>query len=224
MVFRLFATLVVPLGLGSCFKSAAPESGDTRPGDSNETERSSLGQTTDSAPSSTEPESTDRSTTSVRVPVNHRPEAETCDSVRDVEEPSSTSEWDACSAHADCTEGENGRCTPSREGYYCTYDECFDDGDCDDKMVCECGGGILENRCLREGNCRVDADCGPDGFCSPTLGSCGSYGGIVGYYCHTPDDECLDDSNCGDTEYGMPYCAYNMVSGRWTCSDVHCVG
>jgi hypothetical protein len=66
------------------------------------------------------------------------------------------------------------------------------------------------------GNCRVDADCGSNGYCSPSPSKNGC-GGIPvgGYYCHTRDDECVDDSDCVST--GISGCAYSTTSNRWTC-------
>ena len=161
-----------------------------------------------------------------RIPEAHRAKSEICDSVREVPEPTYQHEYNECTAHADCKEGENGRCEIGNwwDDYLkCTYDLCFKDGDCEAGKICQCGGDAA-NRCYAEGNCRTDADCGRNGYCSPTLGSCGHYSGPVGYYCHTPDDECVNDADCADQfEYGG-YCAYNKVSGHWSCSDAECDG
>jgi len=160
----------------------------------------------------------------VRVPLRHRAVAEACDRER----PPGNVNNDVgaqCSADEDCTDGENGRCIQHRETL-CTYDGCFDDGACDG-FACECEGGwgSDHNICLRQGNCLVDADCGEGGYCSPSLGDCGDYGGTVGYFCHTPQDECIDDADCG----GMPgsggsYCRFNPAVGHWSCDDSQCVG
>jgi hypothetical protein len=48
----------------------------------------------------------------------------------------------------------------------------------------------------------VDSDCA-SGYCSPSVGSLGTFYGIQGYYCHTPKDTCSNDSDCG----GGGYCA-----------------
>jgi hypothetical protein len=34
-----------------------------------------------------------------------------------------------------------------------------------------------------------------------------------GYFCHTKDDDCIDDSDCGDGT-----CNYDKFEGRWSCS------
>lgn len=159
------------------------------------------------------------------VPDQHRPVAEVCDDVRNPPEPYWEPSFDAneCTVHADCVNGINGRCFTSRAMNICTYDTCFSDSDCGE-TVCLCGGDDV-NKCLI-GNCQVDADCGPKGYCSPSLGSCGNYGGISGYYCHTPEDECINDSECESESgaRGSPYCAFNLVAGKWMCSSTHCVG
>jgi hypothetical protein len=132
-----------------------------------------------------------------------------------------------CHAHADCTAGQNGRCSGNgHDGWHCTYDQCFADADCSGtaaSSVCACEGGFRSdnNVCLRDGNCRTDADCGSGGYCSPSLGSCGNYAKAVGYFCHTPQDECVNDSDCGG---GPWYCAYSPLVGHWKCSNAHCVG
>ncbi|HKU40744.1 MAG TPA: hypothetical protein VJR89_21435, partial [Polyangiales bacterium] len=77
------------------------------------------------------------------------------------------------------------------------------------------------NRCLA-GNCRVDADCGQSGYCSPSFGSCGSLDGVVAYYCHTCQDECIDDEDCSrlQGECASPsstpafFCAYVPRTSR----------
>jgi hypothetical protein len=63
------------------------------------------------------------------------------------------------------------------------------------------------------GNCQADSDCGDDGFCSPTLGSCGNYMGVVGYYCHTCEDECVNDWDCGRGAG----CVYSQEVEHWVC-------
>lgn len=161
----------------------------------------------------------------VRRPAKHRARAEACD--RERPRPDLPSDidptWSDCASHDDCTEGDNGRCTAGRDGYHCSYDRCFADADCDG--VCECGGdwGSDGNAC-KAGNCATDGDCGPEGFCSPSWGDCGDYGGVVGYYCHTCDDECIDDTDCGDGTWGSGYCAYSPLMDRWVCQDSWCAG
>ena len=128
-----------------------------------------------------------------------------------------------CSSDAQCTDatkGSNGRCTQSRITD-CTYDGCFADADCGGS-VCQCGvaGGTQRagHSCVK-GNCRVDAECGTGGYCSPTFDfGCGSFSGIVGYYCHSAKDGCRNDSDCsgsGPKGQGDGYCAYNPTVAQW---------
>jgi hypothetical protein len=164
-----------------------------------------------------------------RAPAEHRSAGSTCDHERgpgSTPEPAGGPPAD-CTTDADCTTGENGRCTGNtHDGWRCTYDSCFADSDCADAAAaCECEGGFRSdhNVCL-PGNCRTDGDCAT-GYCSPTFGSCGDYTGTVGYFCHTCEDECLDDADCGgDGSWGAPYCMFEPTLGRWTCSSSHCAG
>jgi hypothetical protein len=93
---------------------------------------------------------------------------------------------DACASDSDCTAGPNGRCI-GLEGngdgpLTCTYDECFRDSDCDGG-ACACrpsASSAAANFCFTSGNCTIDSDCGPGGWCSPSLVgmgfcTCGSY-------------------------------------------------
>jgi hypothetical protein len=132
----------------------------------------------------------------------------------------------ACHSNSECTEGRNGRCDGNpHDGYRCTYDQCYADSECGGG-VCACNGAsrATNNVCL-PGGCRVDADCGASGYCSPTLGSCGHYGKNVAYYCHTADDECVDDDDCSANASGQKgYCAYEKSIGHWKCSTSECAG
>jgi hypothetical protein len=72
------------------------------------------------------------------------------------------------------------------------------------------------------GNCRVDADCGAGGYCSPSslTFTCGD--GLAGYYCHTKADLCIDDSDCTvmPTIAAIPGCVYSTTDSRWECNDL----
>ncbi len=133
-----------------------------------------------------------------------------------------------CAKDADCTAGNRGRCAMVgggrlRPSAQCVYDACMQDADCGPRSECACGTGpAAGNRCMA-GNCATDADCG-EGMCSPTLGSCGNYGGYVGNYCHTAADECTNDDECTATDRGNGYCAYSKETSNWRCSYGHCVG
>jgi hypothetical protein len=170
-----------------------------------------------------------------REPTKHRATATDCDHARPSNDPGAPTDPDAprvqCRAHTDCTAGENGRCVGNgHDGWGCTYDSCFADSDCaagtGESRVCACEGGSRSdnNVCLR-GNCRLDADCGEAGYCSPSFGDCGNFFGVVGYYCHTNTDECVNDADC--TQGGtlpQAYCAFMPTVGRWKCSNSNCVG
>lgn len=159
-------------------------------------------------------------------PLEHRPERITCDDLRETADLPISMPGD-CTAHEDCTQGRNGRCTPMLGGGACTYDECFEDADCGSQQVCRCDGGRFGNNACSIGDCAVDSDCGPGGWCSPTLSDCGKYFGIKGYYCRTAADECLNDSDCTEQAegwLGLPgYCAYSPEARHWVCRYTHCV-
>lgn len=92
------------------------------------------------------------------------------------------------------------------------------DTDCATGLTCACHGSPYThgagNTCV-PGNCRVDADCGSGGYCSPSDApmSCGALGG---YYCHTAADQCIDDTDCPSSQ-GPQVCAYSTSTGRWEC-------
>jgi hypothetical protein len=158
-----------------------------------------------------------------RSPEAHRPNALSCVGVYSPPEPPITVDPvnSNCARHADCTEGVNGRCVTSNVGraggvYYCEYDHCATDADCDPGKICYCTASISA-RCLNVGNCQTDADCGGGSYsyCSPSMSwDCGGYRPIDGYHCHTASDTCLDDSDCS----GMDYCNFDVYSGTWKCT------
>jgi hypothetical protein len=98
-------------------------------------------------------------------------------------------------------------------------------------------GGSLGSQ---DSNCRNDIDCGPGGSCSPSQNgvlcfcpstalcgpddqcmagntpvscACGDSCGH-GYFCHTPDDTCVDDSDCRNQDT----CNYDRLNKLWSCS------
>jgi hypothetical protein len=160
---------------------------------------------------------------SPRVPAVHRAQANSCVGVFAPAEPVDPNSGSSCKKHADCTQGKNGRCITDPVGmgraakmYYCAYDSCATDADCDPGKVCYCTAGDAAH-CFYAGNCRTDADCGggATSYCSPAYGNdCGGYHWYSSYYCHTTRDTCIDDSDCT----GKNFCDYNVVSGRWECT------
>jgi hypothetical protein len=134
-----------------------------------------------------------------------------------------------CHTDAECMNpdaGANGRCAifPAYNFPACSYDQCVIDSDCGDSGICSCRDpyGAGENLCVPS-NCSVDSDCGNGGFCSPTMEGCGAYVGTVGYYCHTAEDHCLDDSDC-DADAGFPHCVFDSPINRWICAPLDCTG
>ena len=147
-----------------------------------------------------------------------------------------------CQQDSDCTAGINGRCLQLRGCYMaCSYDECFRDSDCAGNVPCQCRDSASStdgNRCLINSNCRVDDDCGPAGYCSPSqLNGCirmctvpcdsetHCYAGTTevpcwcgqscgnGYFCHTANDTCTNDCEC---DVGDSACTHQPNAG-WAC-------
>jgi hypothetical protein len=136
-----------------------------------------------------------------------------------------------CVGDGDCAAGLNGRCLESVAACVtaCSYDECATDSDCPGNVPCSCRSSASDsapNACLSGSNCRIDADCGPGGYCSRgTLGDrCNGHPFICqlncgrGYFCHNSKDTCVDDTDC--TNSGL--CVYDLDSQSWTCSAGAC--
>jgi hypothetical protein len=122
-----------------------------------------------------------------------------------------------------CT-GLNAACCHDQANYaysQCAVDACATDSDCGPMNICVCvagTGACNRNYCL-EGNCRTDADCGTGLYCSPSR----NYPALCrsAYMCHTPDDECIDDSDCngGQSGVSLPYCAFDGTVMHWRCTS-----
>jgi hypothetical protein len=151
-----------------------------------------------------------------RVPTTHRPTAAACPVIR----PSSMTTCPFagqgrgdCTADSDCKAGADGKCSGMSLGTCsCTYDACFSDSDCTMGSVCACSGTYSGNTCVAS-NCKIDADCGVNGFCSPEIEHC--TGALLGYFCRTPKDKCTDDADCGDAAH----CARDSGTGVWGCQS-----
>jgi len=117
------------------------------------------------------------------VPLTHRPSGSACPQTRGTQASTAgcTCAADggacpcaACNTDSDCTKGPNGRCEASGPSTFkgCSYDQCFGDSDCMGGAPCECrasSASVVPNTCLGESNCAVDSDCGPGGYCSPSV-------------------------------------------------------
>ena len=161
-----------------------------------------------------------------------------------------------CLQDSDCTGGTDGRCLAFGGpacSYGCTYDECSSDADCTSNVPCACRASDSDwtaNTCATQSNCRIDTDCGPGGYCSPSMvGSvcqCASQAfcqpGEGGCYETAPDGTttqvaCFCTGNCGhgyfchtpkdscvddgDCAPGMT-CNYDLTSQSWMCSNDLC--
>jgi len=178
-----------------------------------------------------------------RTPVNHRSSDAQCSTPAAPGDcpgplPASISGSGGCTTDNDCTAGTNGRCITPGGGVrsaddpacVCTYDTCTQDTDCPNGQTCACRGCpyiYYEGNMCVGGNCRVDADCGASGYCSPSPISPAWCGDdlLAGYYCHTAGDLCIDDSDCTNTvgqsvTVGQPVCAYSTTDTRWECFSV----
>lgn len=155
------------------------------------------------------------------TPAKHRPSSSPCPSLRGPGALTAACDYDAgpavpCLHDSDCTAGINGRCLPAPPvacDTACSYDQCQQDSDCG-HVPCNCRGSATDsaaNVCLVGSDCQVDTDCGSGGYCSPSgmAGSCS-----IAYFCHTPGDKCMDDSDCPDAEG----CNFDPSVSFWSCS------
>jgi len=155
------------------------------------------------------------------VPKAHRVSASTCTVPRGMAtamDAGGNNPFATCNSDAECTMGKNGRCQSvyNSMACACNYDECTTDGDCAGG-TCECrtaDASRAPNRCLPRGDCATDADCGADGYCSPSLllgDTCNPLN--IAYYCHTQSDECVDDFQCSQGN-----CLYDHAKQHWRCN------
>jgi hypothetical protein len=157
------------------------------------------------------------------VPLYHRPNDSQCQTPAPAGDCHLSQGIGMCSNDSQCTAGTNGRCNESNGGALfcsCAYDTCQHDTDCPAGQLCVCHGSEFAtgdgNTCM-PGNCRVDSDCGPAGYCSPNHGVGGGCGNVTGYYCHTASDQCVNDSDC--TGQGLDVCAWSETDARWECQQ-----
>jgi hypothetical protein len=159
------------------------------------------------------------------VPRNHRADDAQCRTPRRAGTCSSgAGPGLTCSSDSDCTDGgADGRCLTNGggpAGCFCSYDGCQSDADCGASQVCACHGSPYlygGNTCMAS-TCRVDADCGVGGYCSPSQGP-NNCDDLVGYYCHTPDDACTNDTDC--IGGGNQACMWSTSDRRWKCMAIN---
>jgi hypothetical protein len=176
-----------------------------------------------------------------RVPTNHRASAAACPARgpgTQCSDASTPLPGLPCMQDSDCTAGINGRCfavpglVPPESGTgqgtllcstFCTYDQCLSDSDCSGHVPCACHFQTLAgnpNTCLPLSNCTVDSDCSPVAYCSFS-GVASQSSPPYGYFCHTPRDLCIEDSDCTVTlPGGSAYCGYDLAAGYWTCREI----
>lgn len=132
----------------------------------------------------------------------------------------------SCTTDADCV--QDGGYNPFRYCFQglCRVDQCLVDGDCSTGQACGCStqsGGTAAylfhtNLCV-PATCRVDADCGASGLCSPAIGDyCTS---LVGYHCRSAADTCRTDADCHSVMDGgitvLSSCRYAPDVHHWQC-------
>jgi hypothetical protein len=148
------------------------------------------------------------------VPEDHRPTDVPCP-------PSAPISATPCDAAADCPAVAHVACVAYDDAgaaRFCNADICHLDSDCADGGVCLCGSDptattlATSNVCLVPGNCRLDSDCVSTKvpYCSPSSVGCGT---TFSYYCHTPNDDCRNDTDCRDDQF----CQYDPGGPKWTC-------
>ncbi|MFI5300872.1 MAG: hypothetical protein ACHREM_22550 [Polyangiales bacterium] len=100
----------------------------------------------------------------------------------------------------------------------CSYDQCFADSDCPGSVACNCrasASDTVANICGTGSGCRIDSDCGACGYCSPSYVSGEICDGAKDqFFCHTPKDECIDDSDCSKSNGS---CNYDPTKGAFAC-------
>lgn len=155
------------------------------------------------------------------VPFAHRPAATACGVSPGGGGAISASSL-ACASDNDCRDAgtrfwwcTGGAC------YGDSLDECLTDTDCPTGQACACRPNYGGWNSCAPSNCRVDSDCGPMGFCSPSYSAYCS-AAVEGYFCRTVADTCETDSDCKDAGGSLPsgtspQCAYQPNLGYWTC-------
>jgi hypothetical protein len=166
-----------------------------------------------------------------RVPLNHHPAGTTCPLQRPAWTPTANCTSDAggglcsidgCFQDSDCTMGANGRCGSFGGPALldCSYDACFQDSDCDAGQPCLCrpsnvsGPASLPNVCAPIGNCSVDSDCGPSGYCSPSHVGPTACACVTHEACDEPDGSGVSDVSPPQPPPGVG--CWESDGGPWT--------
>jgi hypothetical protein len=154
----------------------------------------------------------------------HRPVAVACAATPGPATPPPDAAPVTCTTNTDCQ--PEGGAVFARfvcRGGACTADQCLTDDDCPVGQACGCANQVIGlgnrvNSCLPS-SCRIDADCGPTGLCSPAhSGHCGS---LSGYHCRKAADACQTNEDCpcaADAGPTLgPNCEYAPEVDRWQC-------
>ncbi len=181
--------------------------------------------------SSTSTTDNDASVTPPRTPVVHRAVATDCPTTRDAGMPQPIGQG-PCKVDGDCTQGTNGRCNFAlgSGGNTCSYDQCTTDTKCGAGVcLCRDPSSAGANVCVN-GNCRLDAQCAPFA-CSPSgvnidVGCrSGISSGQMGYFCHAPGDECVDNADCKASPNAPEQsCIFSVSKLHWVCVPTPCAG
>ncbi len=131
-----------------------------------------------------------------------------------------------CSQDTDCSDFPPGACH-NQFGYcLCRY-PCQTDDDCGPMGACACdtqyepslfesfqGGLYTFTNCV-SATCRSDEDCPGMYTCGLSPDYCG---GVEGFFCHGPADECQSNSEC-DINGEPGRCSYDEDEARWLCEE-----
>ena len=131
--------------------------------------------------------------------------------------------YDGCFGDPDCPAGQPCACrasaADSAANSCLTGGNCRTDGDCGPCGFCSPSLVGIFCGCTSEAFCKPDAGAcyvgdsrEPSGW-RPVPCSCGDSCGHA-YFCHTPRDTCVDDSDCT----GNSTCNFDLPSQTWTCS------
>jgi hypothetical protein len=130
----------------------------------------------------------------------------------------------SCAVDSDCG-GDAGYNPWHCLRHACGVDQCIDDSDCRSDQACGCGAqfgfpaSMHLNYCV-PAKCRVDADCGAGGYCSPATNTpCQR---LAGYYCHKAADTCSSSNDCPAADDGgatfSTTCDYVLELDHWACA------